>query len=95
MAHLTKFAEQGAANAAGIVRSLSRPGTGHRPATAKSVAWSDGGCDDKPQKPEKPKTEDEVALSKELEEELNRDFSKNDEDSIGCWQKFTAFLSSK
>ena len=67
-----------------------------RPATAKSVAWSDDGKDEKqpPMDSAVDKGETGAGLSKELEEELNRDLSNKEEENIGCWQKFTAFVAS-
>ncbi len=71
-----------------------------RPATSKSVAWSDEGKDEdeKPVVPmdsaeEKPHVGS--GLSKELEEELNREVTNSKEETtIGCWQKFTTFVAS-
>ena len=67
-----------------------------RPATAKSVAWSDDGKEEaKPPPMDAAENKEETGgLSKELEEELNRDLSNKEEENIGCWQKFTAFVAS-
>ena len=62
------------------------------------MAWSDqdpeAGCDDDD---DDQNDEPEVKLSKELEEELNRDqgTGKDDGGPKGCWAGFTTFISSK
>ncbi len=66
-----------------------------RPATAKSVSW----VDNEHQKSTitSTLTPETGEFSKELEEELNRDQTMvgDDQGPIGCWQKFTALVSSK
>ncbi len=79
-------------------RALERLLSG-RPRSSKSVAWSDGGEKTAKATPEEPTgltAAGDLALSKELEEELNRDEVADREDAPqGCWAIFTKFISSK
>ena len=72
-----------------------------RPTSAKSVAWSDDPPVEEPvlEAPESPAKEAKIeeGYSKELEEELNRDITTNDNQNepVGCWASFTNMISSK